>query len=63
RLLARVSRGEEFVIAKAGKPMARLAPVQDEPGERVPGLDKGKIWMAPDFEAPLPDEILNEFYK
>ena len=43
--------------------MARLAPVQDEPGERVPGLDKGKIWMAPDFEAPLPDEILNEFYK
>ncbi len=43
--------------------MARLVPVQDEPGERVPGLDKGKIWMAPDFEAPLPDEILNEFYK
>jgi prevent-host-death family protein len=63
RLLVRVGRGEEIIIAKAGKPVARLAPVPEKPKRRVPGLDKGKIWMAPDFEAPLPDEILDEFYK
>jgi len=63
RLLARVSLGEEIVIAKAGKPVARLVPVRQPPQQRDPGLDKGKIWMAPDFDAPLPDEILDEFYK
>lgn len=63
RLLARVSMGEEVVIAKAGKPMARLVPVAEKPRERLPGLDKGKIWIAPDFDAPLPDEILDEFYR
>jgi prevent-host-death family protein len=63
RLLARVSLGEEITIAKAGKPIARLVPIQQKLKERVPGTDKGKIWMAPDFDAPLPDEILDEFYK
>ena len=38
--------------------MARLVPVPEPPKRRVPGLDKGKIWMAPDFDAPLPDEAL-----
>ncbi|MBM3745348.1 MAG: type II toxin-antitoxin system Phd/YefM family antitoxin [Acidobacteria bacterium] len=63
RLLVRVGRGEEIIIAKAGKPVARLAPVRDKPKRRVPGTAKGKIWMAPDFDAPLPDEIIDEFYK
>jgi prevent-host-death family protein len=63
RLLARVSLGEEITIAKAGKPIARLVPIQQKLKERVPGTDKGKIWMAPDFDAPLPDEIIDEFYK
>lgn len=63
KLVARVVLGEEVVIAKAGKPMARLVPIQDQPRKRVPGFDKGKIWIAPDFDAPLPDEILDEFYK
>jgi len=63
RLLARVGRGEEITIAKAGKPLARLVPVRDQPARRVPGTAKGKIWMAPDFDAPLPDEILDEFYR
>jgi len=63
RLLARVSLGEEITIAKAGKPIARLVPIQQKLKERVPGTAKGKIWMAPDFDAPLPDEILDEFYK
>ena len=63
RLLARVSLGEEITIAKAGKPIARLVPIQQKLKERVPGTAKGKIWMAPDFDAPLPDQILDEFYK
>ena len=63
RLLARVSLGEEITIAKAGKPVARLVPIQQKLKERVPGTAKDKIWMAPDFDAPLPDEIIDEFYK
>jgi len=63
RLLVRVSQGEQIIIAKAGKPVARLVPVPEQPKRRVPGLDKGKIWMAPDFDAPLPDEIIDEFCK
>jgi prevent-host-death family protein len=63
RLLARVSAGEEFVIAKAGRAVARLVPVHSKSRERIPGLDKGKIWIAPDFDAPLPPEVLSEFYR
>jgi prevent-host-death family protein len=63
RLLVRVSQGEQITIAKAGKPVARLVPMPEQSKRRVPGLDKGKIWMAPDFDAPLPDEIIDEFYK
>jgi prevent-host-death family protein len=63
KLVARVALGEEVVIAKAGKPVARLAPIQDKPRQRIPGTAKGKIWIAPDFDAPLPDEVLDEFYK
>ena len=61
KLLARVSRGEDIIIAKAGKPVARLTRISEKPPRRVPGMDKGKVWMAPDFDAPLPDEIMAEF--
>ena len=51
KLLARAGAGEEIVIAKAGKPVARLMPIgQKEAGRRVPGIDKGKIWMSKDFD-------------
>lgn len=63
KLLARVSAGEEIVIAKAGKPVAKLVPVTEKRGERPLGLYKGQIWMAPDFDAPLPDETLDLFEK
>ena len=63
KLLARVAAGEEVVIAKAGKPVARLVPMQEAPPDRVPGTAKGKLWLAPDFEAPLPDQVVNQFYK
>lgn len=59
RLLDRVARGEEIVIAKSGKPVARLVPMPSEP--RRPGRLKGKIRIAPDFDAPLPESIAAAF--
>lgn len=61
RLLVRVMGGEEVIIAKAGKPVARLVPVEQSPEQRKPGSAAGRIIIAPDFEVPLPDEILESF--
>jgi prevent-host-death family protein len=61
RLLARVAAGEEIIISKAGKPVARLVPFQGVQKKRVPGLDRGKVWIAEDFDAPLPEEIQKLF--
>ena len=61
RLLARVERGEEVVIARAGKPVARLVPVARARGRRVLGRDKGKVVIADDFDAPLPADVLASF--
>jgi prevent-host-death family protein len=56
KLLARVLRGEEVVIARAGKPVARLMPfTSGETSPRMPGPDKGKITITADFDAPLPE--------
>jgi prevent-host-death family protein len=49
KLLGRVMEGEEIVIAKAGKPVARLIPERPS-GKRVPGIDKGKLWTTDDFD-------------
>ena len=63
KLLARVSAGEEIVIAKAGKPVARLGPIKVEaPKKRVPGIDKGKIWMSKDFDTMTARE-LDDWYR
>ncbi len=61
KLLAEVGRGEEIVIARAGKPVARLVPLEPRRAPRQPGSAKGQIWIADDFDAPLPDEILGRF--
>lgn len=61
RLLQRVIAGEEIIIAKSGQPVARLIPFAQKPKPRMPGSAKGKIWVAPDFNAPLPNDILNDF--
>lgn len=63
RILARVNEGEEFIIAKAGTPIARLTPVKKRNIMRSPGSARGKIKISPDFNAPLPDFILEEFEK
>ncbi|HHV62265.1 MAG TPA: type II toxin-antitoxin system Phd/YefM family antitoxin [Firmicutes bacterium] len=61
KLLMRVKKGEEIIIAKAGKPVARLAPIVERPIRRVPGSAKGMVTILPDFDAPLPESILEAF--
>jgi prevent-host-death family protein len=61
RLVDEVAAGEEIVIAKAGKPLARLVPFATDREPRRPGLMKGKLWIAEDFDEPLPEEILAAF--
>lgn len=61
KLLARVRDGEEVIIAKAGIPVARLVPVKEQMVRRVPGSAKGRLSVAPDFNAPLPGHVMEEF--
>lgn len=61
KLLARVREGEEVIIAKAGKPIARLVPVKERPAQRISGSAKGQVIIAPDFDEPLPESVLEAF--
>lgn len=60
RLLKRVQAGEEVVIAKAGKPVAKLVPIQSQ-RQREPGRLRGEIEIADDFDAPLPQDLIEAF--
>ena len=61
RLVDEVAAGAEIIIAKAGKPMARLAPISKPVGKKRLGLLKGKIKVPDDFNAPLDEESLSAF--
>ncbi len=61
RLLRRVAAGEEIVIAKAGRPLARLVPFRERRENRRLGTEKGRILIADDFDAPLPSGLLSDF--
>ncbi len=62
RLLARVAEGEEVIISRAGKPIARLVPVDQPASTRPLGIDSRSDWyIADDFDAPLPDAALADF--
>jgi prevent-host-death family protein len=61
RLLSRVAAGEEVIIAKAGKPIARLVPFRKPKGKRPLGMDKGLFRVPKDFDAPLPEDLLRAF--
>ena len=59
-LVEEAAAGGEIVIAKAGRPMAKLVPLVAA-SPRRPGRAKGRIWIADDFEAPLPTSMLARF--
>lgn len=61
RLLRRVAAGEEITIANRGVPVARLVPVSTKKPKRKLGMYRDTIKIADDFDAPLPDEILDAF--
>lgn len=58
RLVEQAAAGNEIVIAKAGRPMARLVPLEAAPKPKKLGLLRGKLAIAPDFDAPLPSDFL-----
>ncbi|HWD37442.1 MAG TPA: type II toxin-antitoxin system prevent-host-death family antitoxin [Fimbriimonas sp.] len=60
KLLEEVEAGEEVVIARGGKPVARLVGIEEKP-PRIIGLLKGKLVVPDDFDDPLPDDILDLF--
>lgn len=62
RLLQRVAAGEEVTIARSGVPVARLVAVESRNQERPLGFARGQVWVADDFDAPLPDDLLRAFY-
>ncbi len=61
RLLVRVNAGEEIVITKAGKPIARLVPFSRLSRDRIGGQDRGRLQITEDFDAPLREEVLRAF--
>ena len=61
KLLQRVALGEEITISKAGVPIARLVPARATEGKRPLGMFKGEVWIADDFDGPLPPDILAGF--
>lgn len=61
KLVESAINGEETIIAKSGKPVAKLISISPDKLKRRPGVLKGKIKIADDFDAPLPDDVLNSF--
>lgn len=60
-LLRRVAAGEDVVIARAGRPIARIVPVATPAAPRKPGSARGRLLLADDFDAPLPEGVLEDF--
>ena len=59
RLIEKACRGEEIVIARGKKPVVRLVAIEDNHGERKPGILRGKLKVGPEFFEPLPKEELD----
>lgn len=62
RLVEDVENGEEIIIARAGKPVARLVPATRDAKPREPGILRGRVDVSDDFDAPLPEDVLTRFY-
>jgi prevent-host-death family protein len=61
QLIERAAAGEEIIIAKAGRPLARLVPIAKRSGPRPLGMFKGEVTLRDDFDAPLPDGLAAAF--
>ena len=61
RLVDQAAAGEEIVIARAGRPVARLVPLLPAKPKRVLGLLAGTLVIPDDFDRPLPDDLLDLF--
>lgn len=61
RLVDRAASGEEIIISRAGKPMAKLVPFRQAAGPRQPGGWEGRVWISEDFDASLPPELEDDF--
>ncbi|HEX5124407.1 MAG TPA: type II toxin-antitoxin system Phd/YefM family antitoxin [Rhodanobacteraceae bacterium] len=61
RLIEEIAEGEEVVIAKAGRPVARLVPIGKAPAKRKLGVLKGRLKVPRDFDAPLPADVIAAF--
>ena len=63
RLVDRAASGEEVIIARGGKPVARLVPYERDMTPRRPGSMRGRMRVPDDFDEPLPPEVLKLFYE
>lgn len=62
KLIRRVLTGEEVIITRSGVPVARLGPIDRQArSPRTPGSAKGLVQISEDFDAPLPDDLLQAF--
>ena len=61
KLIEAAEQGEEVIIARAGKPVVRLVPVGTALPRRRPGSLEGQLLISDDFDAPLPDDLLDAF--
>ena len=62
RIAEEVAAGEEIIVAKAGKPKMKLVPIDSGKKKIKLGMLKGKINISEDFDAPLPQKIIDDFY-
>jgi prevent-host-death family protein len=61
QLVEAAEAGESIILARAGKPVALLTPLPAAAAPRRRGLLAGALWIADDFDAPLPESVLDEF--
>lgn len=61
RLIDQVNAGEEIVITRHGRAVARLVPAGDAQPKRRLGTLKGEVWIGKDFDEPLPTDLIDRF--
>ena len=62
KLVKEALLGEEVIIAKSGRPILKLVPIDHPHGTRTPGSAADTVTISEDFNAPLPDDILDSFH-